>query len=297
MSILNLIENNIDLDENQNFTAIIGINPSKGARSPMLWNYVFEKNDINCRMYCLDVNEKNIENLILKLNKNKFFLGGSVAVPYKETIFEILYNNTNRETRNIGAINCLYRNDSGILSATNTDGEASLLSFQEKFGFVGDKKVLVMGPGGAGKAVISYFLKSMTSSKNLYVSGRSEHSMKFTNDLNCNFLKWNEFENHIAKFDILINCTSIGSSSDLENSPISKKIISQIKDETIVFDIIYDPSPSTLLKNLSNRKIRTIDGKKMNLLQASLAFDYCMKKTVSISNTFEIMKEKFEQLN
>ena len=121
--------------------------------------------------------------------------------------------------------------------------------------------------------------------------------MKFSNKLNCNFLKWNEFENHIAKFDILINCTSIGSSSDLKNSPISKKIISQIKDETIVFDIIYDPSPSTLLKNLSNRKIRTIDGKKMNLLQASLAFDYCMKKNVGISNTFEIMKEKFEQLN
>ena len=73
MSILNLIENNIDLDENQNFTAIIGINPSKGARSPLLWNYVFEKNNIDCRMYCLDVNEKNIENLILRLTKNKFF--------------------------------------------------------------------------------------------------------------------------------------------------------------------------------------------------------------------------------
>ena len=53
-----------------------------------------------------------------------------------------------------------------------------------------------MGPGGAGKAVISYFLKSMNE-KNLYVSGRSDHSMKFTKDLNCNFLKWNEFENYI----------------------------------------------------------------------------------------------------
>ena len=297
MSILNLIENNIDLDENQNFTAIIGINPSKGARSPLLWNYVFEKNNINCRMHCFDVNEKNLEKLILNLTKNKFFLGGAIAVPYKESIFEILYDNTNKETKNIGAINCLYRNDLGILCATNTDGEASLMSFQEKYGFVGDKKVLVMGPGGAGKAVISYFLKSMTSSKNLYVSGRSENSMKFTQNLNCNYLKWNEFENHIAKFDILINCTSIGSSIDVENSPISEKIISQIKEETIVFDIIYDPSPSTLIKNLSNRKIRTIDGKKMNLLQASLAFDYCMKSILGISNTFDIMKEKFEQLN
>ena len=35
----------------------------------------------------------------------------------------------------------------------------------------------------------------------------------------------------------------------------------------------------------------------MNLLQASLAFDYCLKGTLSISNTFEIMKEKFDQLN
>ena len=57
MSILNLIENKRDLPENQKFTAIIGINPSK-AQDHILWNYVFEKNNIDCRMYCLDVNEK-----------------------------------------------------------------------------------------------------------------------------------------------------------------------------------------------------------------------------------------------
>ena len=163
MSILNLIENNIDLNENQNFTAIIGVNPSKGARSPLLWNYVFEKNNINCRMHCFDVNENNIEKLILSLTKNKFFGWGNCS-SYKETIFEILYDNTNEETKNIGAINCLYRNDLGILCATNTDGSFVII-FEEKYGFVGDKKVLVMGPGGAGKAVISYFLKSMTSAK------------------------------------------------------------------------------------------------------------------------------------
>ena len=297
MSILDLIENKIDLNENKNFTAIIGINPSKGARSPLLWNYVFEKNNIDCRMYCLDINEKNLNQVVSRLSKNKFFLGGAVAFPYKEKIFQILFNNTNEETRNIGAINCLYRNDLGILSATNTDGEASLLSFQERYGIVGNKKVLIMGPGGAGKAVISYFLKSMKSSKNLYVTGRSEESIKFAKNLKCNFLKWLEFENHIAEFDILINCTSIGSSVDLDNLPISKKAITQIKKEAIVYDIIYDPSPSSLLKILSNGNIRTLDGKKMNLMQASLAFDYCMKKKSKNINTFNIMKEKFEQLN
>ena len=296
MSILDLIENKIDLDEKRNFTAIIGINPSQGARSPILWNYVFKKKNIDCNMYCFDVSEKNIDKLILKLIENNYFLGGAVAIPYKEKIFHILYENTNSETKNIGAINCLFRNKSGHLCATNTDGEAALFSFTEKFGKVDEKKVLILGPGGAGKAVISYFLKSMSSSKNLYVSGRSENSKHYAQKLNCTFLKWDDFENNINFFDIIINCTSIGSRIDLNSLPISKIGIDNISENAIVYDIIYDPSPSNLIKQVSKKNIKSIDGKKMNLLQASLAFDYCINKDEYNFNTFEIMEEKFKEL-
>ena len=114
---------------------------------------------------------------------------------------------------------------------------------------------------------------------------------------NYNFLHWNDFEEQINNFDIIVNCTTIGSKFDETSLPISKNGIKKIKQNAIIFDIIYDPSPTYLIKQASKNNIKTINGKRMNLLQASLAFDYCIKKDKNPFNTYDIMQEKFKELN
>ena len=68
------------------FALIIGAKPSQGARSPKLWNKVYKKKKINCKMYPADVKNSNLKNLVSILKKNKNFIGGSVTVPHKEKI-------------------------------------------------------------------------------------------------------------------------------------------------------------------------------------------------------------------
>ena len=160
---ISLIENQIDTSHLDQYAAIIGEYPSKGARSPKLWNAVFESEKRNCKMLPLDVKKENIINLLNDLNNDKEFIGGAIAVPYKEVVAKWLGDNITPEAKKIGAVNCLYRNSEGVLHGTNTDGEASLVTFKDKFGSLENKSVMVLGVGGAGKAVASYFSSNSKS--------------------------------------------------------------------------------------------------------------------------------------
>ena len=71
----------------KNYTAIIGLNPSKGARSPALWNAAFKGYKIKNQMIPLDVNSKKLFKLLTALEKDPNFIGGCVTIPHKERVF------------------------------------------------------------------------------------------------------------------------------------------------------------------------------------------------------------------
>ena len=82
-----IIENEIKEPKLDFYSVIIGTNPSKGARSPKLWNKVYEFEKKKIQMLPLDVTEENLEKLFNYLKQDRQCLGGAVAVPYKEKIF------------------------------------------------------------------------------------------------------------------------------------------------------------------------------------------------------------------
>ena len=124
-----LIENKVD-DANLDFyTVIIGSQPSKGARSPILWNKVYKYENKKIKMVPLDVEYSNLEILFQTLKEDHNCLGGAIAVPYKEKIFNLISENCSEETIRIGAINCFYRSNAisnDDFWGTNTDGEAAI---------------------------------------------------------------------------------------------------------------------------------------------------------------------------
>ena len=134
-----IISNTIQIKNNENYSCIIGKNPSTTARSPRLWNAAFKKHSIKIKMFALDIEQKNVSKVFNLLRSDKNFIGGSVTVPYKETIFKLLKNNLTKETKKIGAVNSLFRDYNSNLIGTNTDGEASLKSFTKKFGYSRNK--------------------------------------------------------------------------------------------------------------------------------------------------------------
>ena len=88
-----------------------------------------KKIDIKLKCIHLMLRGKNLKKLLRYLEKDKNFLGCSIAVPYKEKAFEILNNNNDKSSIGIGSINCIYRDKNFKLRGLNSDGIASLEVF------------------------------------------------------------------------------------------------------------------------------------------------------------------------
>jgi len=269
-----LIENSVDISAYDSYAAIIGETPSKGARSPKLWNAVFKEQEINSRMIPLDVKSDNVIKLLHELNNDPKFMGGAIAVPYKETVAKWLNDRITKEAKKIGAVNCLYRNEDSELFGTNTDGEAAIKTFKDKFGSVKGKSVVVLGCGGAGKAVAVYFAEAVADSGSITTISRKESDEKYAQKIGSQWTNWLDINDNLGKCDVLINCTSIGFGDQKNNSPLSDKQISLLKKDSIVFDVIYQPLETKLLKISSQQGYNFMNGLKMNLEQAILAFQY-----------------------
>ena len=285
MELANFIENDITINTEM-YSSIIGETPSKGARSPILWNQAFKEFEIHNEMHPLDVNSNNLIPLLDYLNADKSFTGGAITMPYKEDIFKWLGNNVSEEAKSIGAVNCLYRSEDGKLFGTNTDGEASLLSAKNIFGDIKGKKILQLGCGGAGRAVAAFFAYD---GADLTIAVRNtEKISKYSIDISAKCVSWDRIDQVIKESDLLINTTSIGF-RDEDSSPISNQYIAS-SGLSLVFDIIYEPLKTKLLAIAEENQIKILNGLEMNLKQAVLAFNYA-NKIQDQSLTYKYMKQ------
>ena len=99
----------------------------------------------------------------------------------------------------------------------------------------------------------------------------------------------NDLEKHLPQFDLLINATSVGHKENPYNTPVSRNILTRAKQTLLVYDIIYDPLKTKLLKISEEIGLRTINGLRMNLIQAVLAYSYTNPTSLSNAEIFEIM--------
>ena len=286
-----LITNKISLQDLTEFSFIIGANPSKGARSPVLWNKVYKAQGRRTRMLPLDVEEANLEKLIMVLQKELTCLGGAVAVPYKEKLFAILSNNCNETIRKIGAINCIFRSNPNdqFFSCTNTDGEGALEPIAKILDGKKPLKIGLIGYGGAGKAIAG-FLQQYKDKHEILLFNRTLPNKKFSDELEINFIDLKELPSKIGEIDILINATSVGSQNNLNEKLIQREYLHKLKNSSLVYDIIYDPPETMLLRDSKEIGLDIINGMEMNLLQAVLAYKHTNNTTLSLEELKVIMR-------
>ena len=229
-------------------------------------------------MIPIDVDADNFIDLLKVLDKDPTFSGGAIAAPHKETAAGFIGNNLTKEAKSIGAINCLFRDVGGALCGTNTDGEGSLRSFENIFGKTEDKLILILGAGGTGKAVSSYFAAAANDLKKVFIASRSDAALKLSNDIGCNGINWSSINDILLEVDILINCTSLGSTIQPGLSPLDIEDFKQLQSQAIVYDVIYDPNPTPFLKHAEMHGLKTLNGNDMNFEQAVIGFHYAATK-------------------
>lgn len=188
------------------------------------------------------------------INNTEALRGMNVTIPYKQAVMPFL-DKIDKKAKAIGAVNTIKIKKNGKLIGYNTDYygfKKSLKPYLKTH----HKKALILGTGGASKAV-AYALKKLDI-KYDYVSRTASKQVRFTyDDLN---------EDIINEFDIIINSTPLGTFPNIENCPdIPYKGISE---KHILYDLIYNPLETKFLKLGKERNATTINGLKMLELQA-----------------------------
>ena len=247
---------------------VIG-DPILHSKSPILHRFWLNQNNINGHYIPLKVSKTNLE-LVLKTLPKMGFSGVNVTVPHKESVLKIAIEITESASQ-IGSANTLTFLPCGGFKADNTDGYGFLKNLEETETTwdPSNAKVLILGAGGASRAVISALLNSGVSK--IVITNRT---LERANELKEYFyrkidvIKWNEKEQFLGEINTLVNTTTLGMLG-CENLDLP---LPSINKGTIVLDLVYNPIKTTLLQNAEKQGCKIIDGLGMLLHQATPGF-------------------------
>jgi len=210
--------------------------------------------------------------------------GFSVTIPHKEAI-AAKFPAGEELVKKLGAANTLYLSDGGWKTA-NTDYHAAMDSLQEILKpdeAIAGKRCLVLGAGGAARAIAFGLVQAGGA---VVIAGRTQARAKvLSEELGCRFVSW---ENRGAEYaDILVNCTPQGMSPNFDETPYEEH---WLRDEMIVFETIYNPEQTLLLKMARQRGCRTVSGVEMFVRQAAGQFQFFTGKPASLESLRETLR-------
>ena len=247
---------------------VIG-DPILHSKSPLLHRFWLNQNNINGHYIPLKVSKIDLE-LVLKTLPKMGFSGVNVTVPHKESVLKIA-NEITQSASQIGSANTLTFLPCGGFKADNTDGYGFLKNLEENEPTwdSSNAKVLIIGAGGASRAVISALLNLGVSK--IVITNRTyerANELKEYFDRKIDVIKWNEKEQFLGEINTLVNTTTLGMLG-CENLVLP---LSSINMGTIVLDLVYNPIKTTLLQNAEKQGCKIIDGLGMLLHQATPGF-------------------------
>ena len=245
--------------------AIIG-NPIMHSLSPVLHNYWFDKYNIKADYSLLNIEEKDIADIIKKI-RNTELSGINITLPYKQKIIPFVDELVN-DAKHTNSVNTIFLDNTNVLIGENTDVFGLQAAYLKEITGAENKKALVIGAGGVSPSVIFSLQKSRI--KNITVINRTyEKSIFLKKKFNfLNILEWKSLKKEISKFDIIINATSLGlkSGNDFEFN------FDNVKENSIYIDTIYNPLETKTLKFLKENKIKTFNGLDMFIYQGQKSF-------------------------
>ena len=189
--------------------------------------------------------------------------GVSCTIPHKTAVMEYL-DTLDPVAEKIGAVNTIV-NDDGVLRGYNTDWLGAVVPL-EQIGPLKNKKVALIGAGGAAKA-IAYGV--MQRGALLTVYNRTQSKAEALASEFGAAVGSLDSPSDITRDDIIINATSVGMAPHQDESPLEKQYITA---EHIVFDVVYSPYETKLLKDAKEQGAQVIHGSEMLLQQGVAQF-------------------------
>lgn len=256
-------------------TAVIG-NPITHSMSPLIHNAIYEKEGIDAVM--LAFGNPSIEKLVGAIRTLPIHMA-AVTMPHKQTLIPLL-DSVSDDAREIGSVNTILNRD-GKLSGFNTDltGIAAAL----KNVAVEGKNVLIIGAGGVAQP-IAYHLRKQGAK--IFCNNRDNgQAVTLCKKFEGEVIDADKIKG--MSFDLIVNATPIGMPPNIEMSPVPKSII---RPGTVVFDVIYTPLETKLLRDAREQGARTISGLTMFVEQALEQERLWLGRDVADSGYTELVK-------
>lgn len=248
---------------------VIG-HPIAHSKSPRLHGHWLKTYGIAGHYVPMDVAPQDLEAVLRTLPKAGF-VGVNVTVPHKEAVMAIADQITDRATL-IGAANTLIFREDGKIHADNTDGYGFMENLRSGAPDWDPKAgpALVLGAGGAARAVISALLEAGVPE--IFLSNRTRvRADKLREDFGkrVQVIDWVQAGNVVEDSDLVVNTTSLGM---VGNSEL-RVPMDGLKSSAVVTDLVYAPLKTKLLLTAEEAGCTTVDGLGMLLHQAVPGFE------------------------
>lgn len=255
--------------DNTKVFAVVG-DPIAHSMSPLLHNAAFRKAGFDGVYLPMRIPEGSLTTTIKELERLNI-QGYSVTIPHKHEALQVA-DSLDEMAEEIGAANTLFR-ENNEWRATNTDCDAieqtvleGLKPLPDGDSGLEDKRVLILGAGGAARAAVHAMLRN---DARVTLTNRSrDRGQRLAGEMDCKLLPW---ENRSTEeYDVLINCTSVGMHPNVDETPFPDH---WLREETLVFDTVYTPENTLLLKQARERGCATASGVEMFVRQAARQFE------------------------
>ena len=276
------------------FLALIG-NPVSQSLSPIIQNAAIKYLGLDLIYIAIPCKNKDFETVVNSLKKMNC-KGLNITIPFKQKVFNIC-SEISPVAQKVKAVNTLKLKDNDDWSGTNTDIDGFI--FPLKNLNLEGKTSIILGSGGAARSVIQG-LKHLKISEITIIS-RNKNSLNelvgnFKSDIKINGILNNnkEIHNLIQKTDLIVNTTPVGMSKtkDEDEMPFGQSFWNTINSNTIIYDLIYNPSPTRFLQFCEKKGCMTIDGTQMLIAQGAKSLSFW---TNGLEVPFEVMHDALKQ--
>lgn len=244
--------------------------PVKHSKSPRLHGYWLQKHEISGSYVHLECPPEDFETRVRALSAAGW-RGANVTIPHKEAALA-LADTASDIARAIGAANTLVFGPGGEIHADNTDGFGFVENLRQGAGnaWVFDRSAVVLGAGGAARAVIHGLLAAGTPEIRLTNRTQARAEALATQfGTKVKTIPWEGGKTALPGAGLIVNTTSLG----MKGAPPLDLDLGGADDDAVATDIVYTPLITGFLQAAMDRGLQTVDGLGMLLHQARPGFE------------------------
>lgn len=273
--------------------AVIG-DPVEHSLSPCIHNAAFQHLGLDY-VYAAFTVEKGALSEAMQGVRSLGIFGLNVTMPHKVDIIPHL-DRLDETAQKVGAVNTVL-NDIELIGY-NTDAPGAMNALKAHEGNPYDKKVVILGAGGASRSIS--FAIAEEAGELVILNRTPERAVALASKISSEIdreVRWGMLSNHVLDEElvdavILINATSVGMHPNDSETPVDKSLL---REDMVVFDLVYNPLETRLLREAKSIGAQTIDGLTMLVYQGAASFEIWTERKAPVNVMIKAAMEELEK--